>query len=117
MPWFSVLACGLGWALALGLTFERLITIDLVLYGASLMLEFAALLVLRLRQPELPRPFRVPGGFPGAVAIGLGPCALILFALLAARGERIAGIPALAFALLVAAAGPMLYGLARRRHW
>ena len=31
VPWVSVIACSIGWALALGFTFERLISIDLVL--------------------------------------------------------------------------------------
>jgi len=51
VPWVSVLLCGLGWALALNLKFERLISIDLILYGSSLLLEFVALIVLRLREP------------------------------------------------------------------
>jgi amino acid transporter len=109
VPWVSVLACSFGWALALSFTFERLITIDLVLYGASLVLEFIALFVLRLRDPSLPRPFRVPGGLGVAAAIGLGPTALIVFALWAARNERVAGLPALVFAGLVALAGPVVY--------
>src|SRR6201999_3774711 len=77
VPWVSVLACAAGWALALGLTFERLISIDLVLYGGALVLEFLALAVLRVREPQLPRPFRVPGGTVGAVLIGVGPTLLI----------------------------------------
>ncbi len=68
VPWVSVLVCAVAWALALHLSFERLISIDLVLYGASLLLEFVALVVLRLREPSLPRPFRIPGGIPAAVA-------------------------------------------------
>ncbi len=115
VPWVSVLLCALLWALALRFSFERLISIDLVLYGAALLLEFLALIVLRIRQPLLPRPFRVPGGIPGTVLAGLGPAALIAFALWAARAERIAGIPALGFAALVATAGPAVYMLARRR--
>ena len=61
-PGQSVLVCAVAWALALRLSFERLISIDLVLYGASLLLEFVALVVLRLREPSLVRPFRIPGG-------------------------------------------------------
>ena len=114
VPWVSVLACSLGWALALGFTFERLISIDLVLYGAALLLEFVALVVLRLKAPEMVRPFRVPGGLAGTIAIGIGPAALIGFALWAARGERVAGMPALEFAAIVAVLGPVVYWLARR---
>lgn len=115
VPWVSVLVCGIAWALALRLTFERLISIDLVLYGAALLLEFVALAVLRLREPELHRPFRIPGGMPTVLLAGIGPAALIFFALYAARTERLAGIPSLLFATLVALAGPLLYLIARWR--
>jgi amino acid transporter len=102
--------------MALRLSFERLISIDLVLYGAALLLEFAALVALRLREPELPRPFRVPGGMAGAVGYGVGPALLIVYAMVEARGERVAGMPALLFAMLIAAAGPLFYwGLRRMR--
>ena len=114
VPWASVLACSVGWALALTFTFERLISIDLVLYGASLLLEFVALIVLRVREPGLHRPFRVPGGMIGASLLGLGPAALIAFAIWAARGESVGALPALLFAALVATAGPLFYWMARR---
>jgi amino acid transporter len=114
VPWVSVLLCSIAWALALGLSFERLISIDLVLYGVALLLEFVALVVLRLKEPDLPRPFRVPGGLWGAVAMGVGPSVLICFALWAAKGERVAGLPALAFAGIIAAIGPLAYLLAKR---
>ena len=113
VPWASVLLCAAAWALALGLSFERLISIDLVLYGASLLLEFVALVVLRLREPALARPFRIPGGLAAAVLAGVGPALLIAFALVAARSERVGPLPALAFAALVAALGPLAFGLAR----
>jgi amino acid transporter len=113
VPWASVLVCAVAWALALRLSFERLISIDLVLYGVSLLLEFVALVVLRLREPDLVRPFRIPGGLPAAIAAGVGPAVLIAFALYAARDERVGPFPALAFAALVAAFGPLAYLFAR----
>jgi amino acid transporter len=113
VPWVSVLVCAFAWALALRLSFERLISIDLVLYGASLLLEFVALVVLRVREPALARPFRIPGGPVAAVAAGVGPALLIAFALYAARDERVGPLPALVFAALVAAAGPLAWFLAR----
>ena len=103
----------LAWALALKLPFERLISIDLILYGSSLLLEFVALVVLRVKEPGLARPFKVPGGVCGAAAMGVGPALLIGFALWAARGERVAGMPALGFAAMVAVAGPLVYLAAR----
>jgi amino acid transporter len=113
VPWVSLAICSVGWALALRLSFERLISIDLVLYGGALMLEFVALVVLRVKEPELARPFKVPGGVWGAVGMGVGPGVLIAFALWAARGERVAGLPALEFAAIVAVSGPVIYLAAR----
>jgi hypothetical protein len=69
--------------------------------------------VLRLREPALMRPFRVPGGIWGAIGVGVAPALLIGYALWAARAERVAGVPALVFAALVGVAGPIIYGLAR----
>jgi amino acid transporter len=111
VPWVSVLFCAAIWALALNFSFERLISIDLVLYGASLLLEFVALVVLRRREPDLARPFRVPGGTAGAVAAGVGPALLIAFAIYAARHEQVLGLNALLFAVLVGVSGAAIYGL------
>ena len=111
-PWVSILFCAAIWALALRFSFERLISIDLVLYGAALLLEFVALAVLRHREPNLARPFRVPGGMAGAIAIGVCPALLIAFALWAARAEQVLGLPALLFAALVGVTGVVVYAVA-----
>jgi amino acid transporter len=109
VPWVSLVACGTAWALAVKLPFERLISIDLILYGTSLLLEFAALIALRIREPELERPFRA-GNFACACLLSVGPTILIAYALYASRSERIIGsISALLFASAVALLGPPLY--------
>ena len=106
-PWFSILVLGLAWGLSLGLPFAKLVMLDILLYGASLILEFLALIVLRFREPDLPRPFRVPGGMAGAVLVGVGPAALLIFALIKNHSEKIALGPysfsslSLAFALML----------------
>jgi len=115
--------CGAAWALALKLPFERLISIDLILYGSSLLLEFVALAVLRLREPQLERPFKA-GSFPVACFLGVGPAALIAYALYVSRNEKLlessselggqvrawlGSVHALVFALCVGLLGPLLY--------
>jgi amino acid transporter len=114
VPWVSVLLCASAWALALQFSFERLISIDLMLYGASLILEFIALVLLRFREPDLERPFRA-GSLATAIALGVIPTALIVFAAFVSRNERMAHMPALAFGLIVAAGGPVLYGVTQMR--
>jgi amino acid transporter len=108
-----VLACGFCWALALGFSFERLITIDLALWGLSMVLEFLALIVLRYTEPLLPRPFRIPGPNWVPVLLAIGPVALTLYALYASRSEMVAGVSAFAFAMTVALLGVPLYLLAK----
>ncbi len=112
VPWVALLCCAIAWALALQFSFERLISIDLMLYGGSLILEFVALVVLRFREPNLARPFRA-GNLAMAIAIGVMPTALIIYAALSARDERMAHMPALLFGLLVALAGPVFYLISR----
>ena len=75
--WLAILACAGAWTLSLGLSFERLVSLDILLYGSSLILEFVALVVLRVREPDLPRPFRIPGGTAATVILGLGPLLLL----------------------------------------
>jgi amino acid transporter len=114
-PWVSVLVCSAVWTLSLGLSFERLVSLDILVYGTSLLLEFVALVVLRIREPELVRPFRVPGGLVGAAVLGVGPLAMLVFALVKNAGERVGQVNALVFALGVVAVGPLAYGLSRPR--
>jgi amino acid transporter len=109
VPWVSVLFCGVAWALALKLPFERLISIDLILYGSSLLLEFVALAVLRVREPQLERPFKA-GNLAVACLLGVGPALLIAYALYVSRDEKIIGTTsALFFATAVGLLGPVLY--------
>jgi amino acid transporter len=109
VPWVSVLLLGLAWALALKLPFERLISIDLILYGTSLLLEFIALFVLRIREPNLPRPFKA-GNITLAALLGVPPAALIAYALWVSRDEKLFGTTsALLFSIAVGLLGPLLY--------
>ncbi len=110
-PWVAILALAVCWAMCLGLGFERLVTLDILLYGASLSLEFVALVVLRVREPELPRAFRVPGGMFGAVAVGITPMLLLGFSVVRSETEQVMGMSSLAFGMLLIAAGVLAYFL------
>jgi len=110
VPWVSVLVCGAAWAAALSLSFERLISVDLILYGSSLMLGFVALVVLRVREPKLERPVKA-GNFGVACVLGVAPALLIGYALYAARDEKIGSVSALLLSTVVALIGPIFYWL------
>jgi amino acid transporter len=110
-PWVAILVLATGWALCLGLGFERLVTIDILVYGTSMLLEFIALIVLRVKEPDLPRPFKVPGGMFGAVLIGVFPMLLLGFSIFRSDSEHILGISSLLFGILLIAGGFFAYGV------
>ena len=108
-PWVAILVCAAGWALCLGLGFQRLVTLDIMLYGASLMLEFVTLVVLRIREPELKREFRVPGGLAGAIMLGVCPLGLLSLALVKSETQSVLGVNGLLFGGLIISAGVAVY--------
>jgi amino acid transporter len=108
-PWVAILICATCWALCLGLGFKRLVTLDIMLYGISLMLEFVTLVALRIREPELKRGFRVPGEMVGAVLAGVFPLALLSLAMVESNHETVLGMNGLLFGGLIIVAGFLLY--------
>jgi amino acid transporter len=117
-PWVAIVVLATGWGLCLGLGFERLVTLDIILYGASLMLEFVTLVVLRIREPELKREFRVPGGLAGAIAVGVFPLMVLGLAVLHGGSETVLGMNGLVFGLVIIVSGFLVYlatGRLRRR--
>ena len=108
-PWVAILVCATCWALCLGLGFKRLITLDIMLYGASLMLEFVTLVALRIREPQLKREFRVPGGLAGAITCGIFPLLLLTLALVESGHETVLGMNGLVFGALIIGTGFLVY--------
>ena len=108
-PWVSIIVCAICWLPCLVLGFQRLVTLDILLYGAALMLEFVTLVALRIREPKLYRGFRVPGGMAGAVTCGMFPFALLILAMVESDHEAIFGLNALVFGILIILAGFAAY--------
>jgi amino acid transporter len=108
-PWVAIVVLATGWALCLGLGFERLVTLDIILYGASLMLEFVTLVVLRIREPELKREFRVPGGLAGAISVGVFPLLVLGLAVAHGGSETVLGMNGLVFGTVIIVAGFVAY--------
>jgi amino acid transporter len=108
-PWVAIVVLATGWGLCLGLGFERLVTLDIILYGASLMLEFVTLVVLRIREPELKREFRVPGGLAGAISVGVFPLLVLGLAVVHGGSETVLGMNGLVFGTVIIVAGFVVY--------
>jgi amino acid transporter len=77
-PWVSILLCGTVYAiLSAVFTWRELIAVNVVLYATALVMESITLVVLRIKEPDLPRPFKLPGGLPVAVLFGVVPFLMI----------------------------------------
>ena len=101
-PWRAIVVNSLGVAVLIAFSFQELIEVDMFLYAAALILEFAALVWLRIKKPEMARPYRVPFGIAGVVAISVPPIALCFFSIaLANKATRYVGLIAIAVGLAV----------------
>jgi len=107
-PWVSILLNAGGVAVLLLFSFRDLVQLDMFLYSAALVLEFCALVWLRIRRPEMPRPYRVPGGTIGAVLVSLP--AIAFAVVLMALATRLTQMVSLA----AAAAGVVAYAIFAR---
>jgi len=87
-PYVSIIVSSIVVSLLVIFSFSDLVIMDIILYGAGLTLEFLTLLVLRSREPQRPRPFRIPLGRKGVMFLLVLPCLVYSVAL---TGEIIAG--------------------------
>ncbi len=113
-PWVAIVVCAVFWALLVPLGFVSLVILDVLLTGLSIMLEFVALVVLRIREPQLPRPYKVPGGTVGAVALGILPALLILTSVVRNADERVGPVSGLSLGVGLILLGPVVYWLMQR---
>jgi amino acid transporter len=105
-PYVSILVSSGIVSILVLFTFSDLVVMDIILYGAGLLLEFIALLVLRVRDPERPRPFRIPLNTAGLIVMFLLPTAVYLIALTGTiySSEKMWGPIMLAIGMLLSAA-------------
>jgi len=108
-PRWAIVGCAAAWALGLALPFGKLVMLDMLLTGSSILLEFAALVALRVREPQLGRPYRVPGGMAGAIAVSIPPAALMALTAVRNRVEPVGPINALQFGGILMALGVVAY--------
>ncbi len=108
-PWVAILACSVAWAACLPLGFVRLLMLDVLLTGLSILLEFGALIALRFREPNLPRPYRIPGGILTTIGIAIPPVALLAVSLFRNESEQVGRTNELMIGLAIILLGILLY--------
>ena len=80
-PWVAVVVSAALYAAFAVFSFKELIVLNVWLYSLSLLVELAAFVWLRIHEPALARPWRVPGGMATAVVVAAVPAALSLLAM------------------------------------
>ena len=108
-PWRAIVVSAMLYAGFAVFSFKELIVLNVWLYSLSLLVELAAFVRLRVVAPEMPRPWRVPGGLAVAVAVVACPVLFCLGAMATAGfTNTIAGVVA-------AVTGPLVYRVLGRR--
>ena len=108
-PWTAVVVSAAFYAGFAAFSFKELVVLNVWLYSLSLLVELAAFVSLRVTAPNMPRPWRVPGGFAGAIAVIVFPALFAVGAMVTAGWRNtVAGIVA-------ALTGPLAFRLFARR--
>jgi amino acid transporter len=106
-PWVAVMLSAVLYAGFAVFSFKELIVLNVWLYSISLLVELAAFVALRVWEPEMPRPWRVPGGLAVALVVAAVPAALSVLAMATAGWlNTLAGVVA-------ALTGPLVYVVMR----
>ncbi len=119
-PWVSLIVSGLLYTVVILVfrDFDELAAADVTVYGAMMSLELLSFLVLRQREPTLPRSFRIPGGWGVAILL----CVLPLLCIGTAAYYRVhedGWWKVIGLAAAIMASGPILYPVAawwRKKH-
>ncbi len=113
VPSVALIVSGIAYsAIILALhEFETLAMASVTFYAGMIGLEMVSFLILRAREPELPRPFRVPGGWPVAVGLCLLPVTMATIGATCLAMEQ--GVwNVIGIAAVIMATGPVLYPFA-----
>jgi amino acid transporter len=84
-PITSIVVSCVIFSLFVALDFVTLIDADVILLLLAIVLEFAALIALRYRFPDMRRPFVVPFGWFGAIGVAVVPTLMVAWLLKATR--------------------------------
>ncbi|MFF0394012.1 APC family permease [Kitasatospora sp. NPDC004615] len=109
MPMASIIGSSVIYALFCFSSFSNLVVFDVFLTNIGILLEVAALIALRIREPELERPYKIPGGWWSIGLITVCLTAISVWAAIEQYNE--AGGKAVKYCLIVVGAALLLFPL------
>jgi amino acid transporter len=113
-PRNAILVAAVCYSAFVLLPFGQLVVADVVLYTAAMLLEFAALIQLRQREPNLRGYFRIPVGTAGVAAIAALPALVLGVVLWLSFLDGEIAAKSLVGSGFAMALGPLLYAIAQR---
>ncbi|MCP2311959.1 APC family permease [Kitasatospora paracochleata] len=113
MPIASIVGSSVIYAMFCLSSFSNLVIFDVFLTNIGILLEVAALIALRVREPELERPYRIPGGWWSLT--GIAGCLLAICVWAAWEQYVESGTQAVTYCLVVVGGSLLLYPLLARR--
>jgi amino acid transporter len=110
VPYIAVLSLGAFSLLACTFPFEVIVVVDVMLFMAAYVLIFVSACILRVREPDLERPFKVPFGTKGFIAMCIPPVTIAFLALFISGTDYFVG------GLLALSTGPAAYFIFKRKY-
>jgi len=80
-PHISIIVCACIVSIMVNFDFEELVILDVMLYGAGLVLEMISLIALRIKEPDTYRPFKIRLNTWGLCIMVISPLTLLVIAL------------------------------------
>lgn len=114
-PYVSIILCSVVVSFMVLWTFSELLIIDVTVYGAGLSLEYITLIMLRLKEPNRPRPFKIPLNVSGLCTVLILPLSVYIIALVAAFNSDGSGVKPALFAVATLTTAELAWQLAKRR--
>lgn len=112
-PWVSLAICASIYSVIAVVfdDFALLASFVVFFYGGVLTLEFAALFILRIKQPNLERPFKIPGGWPVLILLLILPLSVLTIAIYSQISEA-ESLNSIMVAIVLMVSVPLLYPVA-----
>jgi len=113
-PRNAILVSAICYSVFALLSFVHLVVADVLLYSMALFLEFAALIALRKKNPDLRGSFRIPLGRGGVIVLALLPAVILVGVVALEMTDGEYGGPAILGALAALLLGPIAYAFTKR---
>jgi len=110
VPYIAVLSLGAFSLVVCMFPFEVIVVVDVMLFISAYVLIFVSACILRIKEPDMERPFKIPLGTKGLIAMCVPPISIACLALFINGTDYFLG------GMLALVSGPIAYFIFRRKY-